>query len=92
MGVSVWVSKDTTQDPNPVLACDVMGASVWVSMDATQDPNPEDPLNKEAAEMLTSNPRQFEHQVRPGAERARQTRRPESLAPRRGKRSRFYLT
>lgn len=28
-----------------------------------QDPNPEDPLNKEAAEMLQSNPRQFEHSV-----------------------------
>ncbi|KAK9826184.1 hypothetical protein WJX81_005402 [Elliptochloris bilobata] len=27
------------------------------------DPNPEDPLNKEAAEMLQSNPRQFEHSV-----------------------------
>ena len=25
-----------------------------------QDPNPDDPLNKEAANMLTSNPRQFE--------------------------------
>ncbi len=30
---------------------------------ATQDPNPEDPLNKEAAEMQQSNPRQFESQV-----------------------------
>ena len=28
-----------------------------------QDPNPDDPLNKEAAEMQTNNPRQFEAQV-----------------------------
>jgi hypothetical protein len=28
-----------------------------------QDPNPEDPLNKEAAEMLQGNQRQFEHSV-----------------------------
>ena len=28
-----------------------------------QDPNPEDPLNKEAAEMLSSNKNKFESQV-----------------------------
>ena len=30
---------------------------------ALQDPNPDDPLNKEAAEMQTNSPRQFEAQV-----------------------------
>ena len=30
---------------------------------ASQDPNPDDPLNKEAAEMQTNSPRQFEAQV-----------------------------
>ena len=28
-----------------------------------QEPNPEDPLNKEAAEVLTNNRRLFEHNV-----------------------------
>lgn len=30
---------------------------------ALQDPNPDDPLNKEAAEMQTNSPRQFEARV-----------------------------
>lgn len=29
-----------------------------------QDPNPDDPLNKEAAQMLSNDPRNFEHLVR----------------------------
>lgn len=31
---------------------------------AAQDPNPDDPLNKEAAEVLRNDPRQFEMNVR----------------------------
>jgi len=29
-----------------------------------QDPNPDDPLNKEAAQEMPSNPRQFEYNVK----------------------------
>lgn len=29
-----------------------------------QDPNPDDPLNKEAAQEMQSNPRQFEYNVK----------------------------
>ena len=37
--------------------------------DLLQDPNPEDPLNKEAAEMLANNKAKFESQVQAAIQR-----------------------
>lgn len=38
-------------------------------LNIVQDPNPDDPLNKEAAQEMQNNPRQFEYNVKNSIER-----------------------
>ncbi len=66
MGLSVLltVSKDSRLHRLLHVYMAVLKIEHFCNNVMLQDPNPDDPLNKEAAQEMQSNPRQFEYNVK----------------------------